>query len=139
MREDEGSPASIKASISKARGDKADRGSGREDARVFKTEARDRSVGASLPLCCHMREPTAWQTATVKSKANKMREPILSHGRDARASAASDRGGKEGERSVVDNIKKKRERGSMPEEMASIGIVENQREDSGGLSPIVTL
>lgn len=98
MREDEGSPASIKASISKARGDKADRGSGREDARVFKTEARDRSVGASLPLCCHTREPTAWQTATVKSKADKMREPIFSHGREERAWVASDRGGKEGER-----------------------------------------
>jgi hypothetical protein len=97
-REEELSPASVRASINRIRGEEEERGSGREEAILSRAEARDLRRGATRPLCCQRREARAWQRAREKRRAERAREPIASHGREERASTASDRGGKEGER-----------------------------------------
>jgi hypothetical protein len=97
-REEEASPASVSASISRARGEEEERGSGREEASLSRAEARERSKGARRPLCCQRREARAWQRARENSRASREAEAIASHGREAILSAASDRGGKEGKR-----------------------------------------
>jgi hypothetical protein len=130
-REEDLSPASARASISRARGEEEERGSGREEASLSRAEARERSTGERRPLCCQRREARAWQRARENRRASREAEAIASHGREASLSAASERGGKEGKRGAGASMRREA-REQRPERS---GLKrDNKEEREGGQS-----
>jgi hypothetical protein len=65
------SPASARASISRARGEEEERGSGRAEARRSSEEATERRRGARRPRACQRRTARAWQRAKENRSASR--------------------------------------------------------------------
>ncbi len=65
------SPASVRASINRARGEEEERGSGRAEARRSSEEATERRRGARRPRACQRRTARAWQRARENRSASR--------------------------------------------------------------------